>query len=88
MKPLEFEQQSDILGKPDTMTDEECGPLPIYSDGQQCISLWRMSWRERVSSLLFGRVWLHVHSGRTQPPVGLQVTREVFEYDAIRGKRV
>jgi hypothetical protein len=79
MKPLEFEQQSVILNKPDDMTDEECGSLPIYSDGQQCISLWRMSWRERISSLFFGRVWLWVHSGKTQPAVGLSATRDVFE---------
>jgi len=79
MEPLEFEQQSIILTKPNNMTDEECGPLPIYSDGRICVSLWQMSWRERVSSLFFGRVWLLIYSGQTQPPVVLQVTRELFE---------
>jgi hypothetical protein len=79
MGPLEFEQQSVILTKPDSMTEEECGPLPIYSDGQLCISLWEMSWRERLSSLFFGRVWLWIYSGPTQPPVALRATREIFE---------
>jgi len=79
MNPSEFEQQSIVLNKPNDMTDEECGPLAVYSDGQQCISLWRMSWRERISSLFFGRVWLWVYSGQTQPPVSLLATRDVFE---------
>ncbi len=79
MKPLEFEQQSAILAKPNNMTDEECGSLPIYSDGVYCVSLWRMSWRERLSSLFFGRAWLLVYSGKTQPPINLLVTREFFE---------
>jgi len=79
MTPLEFEQQLIVLAKPDNMTDEECGPLPVYSDGEQCVSLWRMSWRERISALFFGRVWLQVYSGSTQPPVALAVTKELFE---------
>lgn len=79
MNPLEFKQQLVILTRPDNMTDEECGPLPIYSDGQLCVSLWQMSWRERLSSLFFGKVWLLVYSGRTQPPVTLLATREFFE---------
>jgi hypothetical protein len=78
MNPLEFEQQQVTLAKPDSMTDEECGPLPIYSDGQYCVSLWQMSWRERLSSLFFGRAWLWVYSGETQPPVALMVVREIF----------
>ncbi len=79
MNPLEFKQQTVILAKPSGMTDEECGPLAIYSDGQQFISLWRMSWRERLSSLFFGKAWLFVHSGQTQPPVFLIATKEIFE---------
>lgn len=79
MEPLKFEQQVVILTKPNNMTDEECGPLPVYSDGQQCISLWRMSWRERLSSLFFGRVWLQIYSGKTQPPVALLATRKFFK---------
>lgn len=79
MRPLEFEQQTAILAKPNNLTDEECGPLAIYSDGKLCISLWRMSWRERLSSLFFGRAWLWVYSGQSQPPVFLLATREIFE---------
>jgi hypothetical protein len=37
-----------------------------------------MTWRERISALLFGKVWLYVHSGLTQPPVALQSMRDIF----------
>jgi hypothetical protein len=58
--------------------EEEIEPLPVYMDGEQCISCWQMSWRERLSALFFGRVWLSVLGGRTQPPVWLWVTREAL----------
>lgn len=53
--------------------------LPVYTDGQQVVSCWRASWRERVSVLLFGRVWLQVLSGSTQPPVAVNAVRELLE---------
>ena len=71
MKPTEFEYQTNILSRPKGMTENECGSLAIHTDGHTCISLWRMTWRERVSALIFGRVWLSIHSGVTQPPVAL-----------------
>ncbi len=62
------------LGRPEVL------PLPIYTDEQQCISLWTASWIERLKVLLFGRVWLCVQSGPTQPPVWISVDKEVLKY--------
>jgi len=78
MEPEKFPQANKELLKPEDWTEEQCGTLPVYTDGQQCISLWKMTWRERVSALFFGRMWLIVHSGQTQPPVALMATREIF----------
>ena len=60
------------------MTDEECGPLPVCTDGDVCISCWQMSWRERLAALLCGRIWLWVYTGGTQPPVALLAARDIF----------
>jgi hypothetical protein len=79
MEPNTFPQANKDLLKPEGMTDEECGSLPVHSDGEVCISLWQMTWRERFSALFFGKVWLWVYSGQTQPPVGLLASREIFE---------
>ena len=79
MEPMKFLQANKNLLKPVGMTDEECGSLPVFTDGKECISLWKMTWRERLSALLFGKVWLWVISGQTQPPVALLATREIFK---------
>jgi len=78
MEPKNFEQANKKLGPPMGMTKEECGDLPVFTDGQQCISLWQMTWRERLSALFFGKIWLSVYSGQTQPPVWLSAEREIF----------
>ena len=79
MEPIKFSQSNKTLGRPSSMTEEECSDLTIYSDGEQCISLWKMSWRERFSALFYGHVWLYVFYGRTQPPVALSVKKDIFE---------
>lgn len=79
MEPISFPEANKNLQKPQGMTDEECGPLPVYNDGQQSISCWKMTWRERLSALIYGRVWLYVHYGLSQPPVALSATKTVFE---------
>lgn len=79
MVPEKFPEANKNLLKPSSMTDEECKSLWVYNDGSQCISRWRLTWRERLKVLFFGRAWLSVHAGHTQPPVWLSVEKTVFE---------
>ena len=60
------------------MTDEECGTLPVFCYDETCVSCWRLSWKERLSALFFGTVWVWVWSGQTQPPIALRAKRTVF----------
>lgn len=78
MEPINFEQANKNLLKPEGWTDEQCGSLPVYTDGQVCISLWKMTWRERLSALFFGKVWLGVVGGQTQLPVWLMAANQIF----------
>ena len=78
MYPIEFKQANRKLTRPPSMTDEECGSLHVYADGERLVSLWKMSWCERFSALFFGRLWLYVFSDNTQPPVALSVEKDVF----------
>lgn len=57
---------------------EEILPLKVWTDDNSVVSCWKMTWRERLSALLFGRVWLSMLGGRT-PPVYIQASREFFE---------
>jgi hypothetical protein len=69
MKPIDFPQSIKVLQKPSKMTDKECLPLPVWSDGKKCVSCWKPSFIERLKILFTGKVWLGVVSGATQPPV-------------------
>jgi len=78
MKPIYFEEATKELKKPDSMTDEECSSLWTWNDGKQSISCWKMSWKDRIKALLYGKVWIGVHSGPTQPPVWLDCDDTIF----------
>ena len=78
MKPIQFPEATVTLARPQGMTEEECSPLPVFNDGEKSISCWEMTWRERLSALLFGKVWLYVWFGHTQPPVTLEATKTIF----------
>ena len=79
MKPIEFKERTGILLKPRYMTDEECEPLPIHHDGESFVSCWKMSLKERIKGLLFGKIWLYVFSKISQPPVSMVCDKTVFD---------
>lgn len=78
MKPIKFKEATKNLLKPENMTDKECSSLWVYNDGRECVSCWRLTWKERIKALLFGKVWLGVLSGFTQPPVWMVCDKTVF----------
>jgi len=79
MEPIEFKEANKNLLKPSIMTDEECKNLPVFSNGERCISKWKMNLRERFHCLFRGYIWLGIRSGQTQPPVYLSAEKSVFE---------
>ena len=79
MQPVKFKESNKVLQKPPGMTDKECGSLPVWNDGTKSISCWQMTWIERLKALLYGRIWLWVYFGPTQPPVALSVESTVFQ---------
>lgn len=88
MVPEKFPEANKNLLKPSSMTDAECASLWVFNDESQCISRWKLTWRERLKALIYGRIWLSVHSGVTQPPVWLSADKTVFQpanpYDQLR----
>lgn len=75
MKPIDFSQSTKVLQRPSTMTEKECASLHVWSDGNQCVSCWKPTFKERLNILFGGKVWLGVLSGKTQPPVFVSGTR-------------
>lgn len=78
MKPSKFDESNAVLARPEGMSEEECGDLPVYHDPQFNISCWKLTWRERISALFFGTVWLWVYGGG-HPPVALEARKTTFK---------
>lgn len=82
MKPVAFKYVNKVLnpsGKEYSQNVTGVDPLPIWTDGEQCLSCWSLSWRERLNVLLFGHVWLATLTGANQPPVCLTADKEYLK---------
>jgi len=82
MKPIHFNYSNKTLTPSgqeysDSVTD--VASLPVWTDGEQCVSCWKMTLKERLSALIFGRVWLALLCGETQPPACIIVSKEYLE---------
>lgn len=76
MEGVEFKQMTTVLGRPPSLTEEECGSLPVHVTGDgHYISCWELSDAELETLKRTKRIWLWVWSGprRAQPPVSLAV---------------
>ena len=85
MNPIHFKHSNITLQPRDTPYPAyvtTVGPLPIWTDGEMCLSCWQMTLRERLSALLFGRVWISVLSGYTQPSVSANACKTFFKKGA------
>jgi hypothetical protein len=78
MKPINFKYSNKTLQPSGAVYSENVTgvePLHIFTDGEQCVSCWRMTWRERLNAILFGRVWVATLTGNTQPPLYAEVSK-------------
>ncbi len=76
MRPATFDAVNAVLHPPQEL-EETATALAVHDDGQQLVSLWRPTWRERWSMFVFGRVWIGV-AGRAHPPIWIEARRSVF----------
>ena len=86
MKPINFKEANKNLISPSSWNKEKhgnCGDLPTFTDGEQCISLWKMSWKERWQVFTSGKIWIGIHGGHTQPPIWLDTQKTVFKNEKI-----
>ena len=86
MKPVTFKYSNKVLQPSSQKYSTNVASveaLPIWTDGEQCVSCWKMSLRERLSAILFGRIWLSLLSGETQPPACIQVGKEYLQVKEV-----
>jgi hypothetical protein len=79
MNPSDFQYANKTLMAP--KGQPEVQPLRVWTNHHMCVSLWRPSLRERLSLLIFGRLWLNILTGQqTQPPVSLVAAKTYLKY--------
>jgi hypothetical protein len=66
--PTDFKYRNIVLGKPKSMTDEECVSLPAWTNGNMYISKWRLNKEELEMIQNTGEIYLQVTSP-AHPPV-------------------
>lgn len=70
MRPIKFPQQTVVWAE----DQPPYLPLPAYTDASETISLWQLSWRERLTVLFKGCLWLRqMNFGRPLQPQMLSV---------------
>jgi hypothetical protein len=67
--PHHFKESNKVLGKPSSMSDEECAALPIYTNGAYCVSCWDLTDEDIANIVKMRKLWVYVWSGTTQPPI-------------------
>ena len=70
MTPTNFPESNKNLLAPKGQ-EATCGSLPVYSDGTNCISCWKPTFKEWVKFIFQRKVWVWVQSGKTQPPIAI-----------------
>lgn len=74
MEPINF-KEANVNYKPNKRMPKDSGDLPAFRDRGSVLSCWKMTWRERVSALVFGKIWLCVLGGG-QPGVWLKASKD------------
>lgn len=79
MKPIDFAEANRTLMPPSGMNN--CDELRVFTDGKECISKWKLTFKERIAILFGASVWMGMKSGGTQPPVFLNVEYPFIQSD-------
>lgn len=74
--PTGFPECNKVLSAPAGVSEEQCGNLPIFTNGECCISCWQFS-AEEIEQLIAnkGKLYFVIHSGATQYPMSIEMQR-------------
>ena len=76
LKPVPFKEANRELSP--LMYAKNHKGIQVFTDGEQCISRWKLTLRQRLSVLIFGRMWLGIRSGYSMPGAWLDCGRTCF----------
>lgn len=82
MKPVEFEGQNNVYHKPESMSEEECGSLPVNQTKDIIVCCWELDENDIKDILKTKRIWLGIITS-VQPPVFL-TTGEPYQVSVTK----
>jgi hypothetical protein len=87
MLPTDFKYRNIVLGKPKSMTDEECMSLPAWTNGEIYISKWRLNKEELEMIQKTGEIYFQI-SSPAHPPITPMVECPLEGDYVVPGDRV
>lgn len=84
MEPVKFPEVNKVLTAPEG-EEENVLPLHVWNNGLVSFSKWKLSFKERLSVLFFGTIWLGIWAGPSMPPVYLQASQN-YNFLGARGR--
>lgn len=72
MEPIKFPEANSVLhpsGQSYSSNIISVKALHVWTDKEQCVSCWQLTWQDRLKALFYGKLWISVLFGETQPPI-------------------
>lgn len=80
MEPIRFPEHNVTIAK----DQPPYLPLPAFVNKEETISLWKMTWLERIKILFSGRIWLRqLNFGQPLQPQKLCIEEPTFIYHVL-----
>lgn len=78
MKPIKFNLSNYLFKAPQYLPD--CPDVPVLKDVRNgiVVSCWKMSWKERLSSLFLGKCWMITYHS-SLPPIQLEIKKTLVK---------
>lgn len=79
MQPVPFKQSNKKLeASTEIAKNYYCKPMDVYTDGEICISRWKIGFLDRIRLLFYGHIWVGILNGGKQNPMWLDACETVF----------
>ena len=88
MKAISFRAANDLIHRnPNAIYSDsikEIQPIPIYTNGEVCISKWKLSFMDKIRVLISGYVWVATLDDGRQPPIELSTCKDYIVIEEIK----
>lgn len=84
-RPVEWNGANAGLGAPKGMDALSCSSLPVFKNGINCVSCWKLDEAEIAEIIKTKCIFVSLWSGKTQPPIYVGTEENVRELIADNG---